>query len=206
MRRVVATGKSVEEALDNGIKELNTVRDKVEYNVLAEAEKGFLGFFGGKKAEVEVIKKVDKIKQAKIFLEDLINNMNLYVKVEIKKKTKKELIVNLTGDDLGIAIGRHGETLDSIQYLTNLAVNKGNQDYLRVILDADGYRNRRRKTLEKLARKMAKKAKRKNRKVVLEPMPPHERRIIHTTLQNYEKISTYSEGQDPYRKVVIVSK
>ncbi len=206
MRRVVVTGKNVEEALDNGIKKLNTVRDKVEYNVLAEAEKGFLGFFGGKKAEVEVIKKVDKIKQAKIFLEDLINNMNLYVKVEIKKKTKNELIVNLTGDDLGIAIGRHGETLDSIQYLTNLAVNKGNQDYLRVILDADGYRNRRRKTLEKLAKKMAKKAKRKNRKVMLEPMPPHERRVIHTTLQNYEKISTYSEGQDPYRKVVIVAK
>ncbi len=206
MRRVVATGKSVEEALDNGIKELNTVRDKVEYNVLAEAEKGFLGFFGGKKAEVEVIKKVDKVKQAKIFLEDLVNNMNLYVKVEIKKKRKNELVINLTGDDLGIAIGRHGETLDSIQYLTNLAVNKGNQNYLRVVLDADGYRNRREKTLEKLARKMAKKAERKNRKVVLEPMPPHERRIIHTTLQNYQKISTYSEGQDPYRKVVIVSK
>ncbi len=206
MRRVIVTGKNVEAALDNGIKKLNTVRDKVEYNVLAEAEKGFLGFFGGQKAKVEVIKKVDKIKQAKIFIEDLINNMNLYVKVEIKKKTKNELIFNLTGDDLGIAIGRHGETLDSIQYLTNLAVNKGNQNYLRVMIDADGYRDRRKKTLEKLARKMAKKAKRKKRKVVLEPMPPHERRVIHTTLQNYSKISTYSEGQDPYRKVVIVAK
>lgn len=207
MERVIVTGKTVKEALNKGLKELNTVEDKVEYRVLEEAQSGFLGFIGRKDAKVEITKKIDKAEKSKVFIEEVIKEMNLNLNVEILKETlDKEVVLNITGKDLGIIIGHRGKTLDSLQYLSNLAINKGKEDYVRVVLDAEGYRERRKQTLENLALKMATKAKSSGRKVMLEPMPPQERKIIHSTLHNKSDINTYSVGKEPYRKVVIVTK
>jgi spoIIIJ-associated protein len=205
MERVIITGKTIEEALSRGLAKLNTTEDMVEYKVLEEAQSGFLGLIGRKDAKIELIKRIDKKEKAKEFLEELIKEMELNLEVKvIKDNNDKDVVLNITGDDLAIIIGHRGKTLDSLQYLTNLAVNKGKEDYLRVILDAEGYRERRKETLENLALKMANKAKKTGRKVMLEPMPPQERKVIHAVLHNKSDINTYSVGKEPYRKVVIV--
>ncbi|TDX51771.1 RNA-binding cell elongation regulator Jag/EloR [Orenia marismortui] len=205
MERVIVAAKTVQEALEEGLKKLNTTKDRVSYKVLQEPRVGFLGFIGRKDAKLEIIKELDKKENAKVFLEQVLSQMNLNLKVDIVKENSKEVVLNIDGDDLGIAIGHRGDTLDALEYISNLAVNKGKQDYLRVVLDANGYRKRRKKTLENLALKMSKKARRTGRKVMLDPMPPHERRIIHSALQNKVGVNTHSVGKDPYRKVVIVA-
>lgn len=207
MKRVIIKAKNVQKALAKGLEKLGVEEDRIDYRVLEEAKSGFLGIFGVKDAKVEIIKKEDKPKKALAFLSEVIEEMGLKIEVELMQNDSKakEVLLNLSGDDLGIAIGHHGKTLDSLQYLSNLAINKGEQDYLRVVLDAQGYRERREKTLKHLALKMARKAKDKDRKVVLDPMPPHERRIIHAVLQDRAGVSTHSEGEDPYRKVVIIA-
>ena len=207
MERVIAAGENVEEALVNGMKKLG-IEDKreIEYEVLQEAEKGFLNIFGGQKAKVEIEQRISKVEVAHNFVKEVLAEMELGFELELLKdgwREEGEAKFNISGSDLGIIIGHRGKTLDALQYLANLAVNKGDRKYLRVILDAEGYRKKRRKTLEQLAQKMAKKAKTKERKVVLDPMPPHERRIIHTTLQDVLGVTTYSKGEDPHRKVVI---
>lgn len=205
MERVIITGKTIEEALSRGLAELNTTEDKVEYRVLEEAQSGFLGLIGRKDAKLELIKKVDKKEKAKEFLEELLAEMDLNLTVEIiQDNNEKDALLNIIGDDLAIIIGHRGKTLDSLQYLTNLAVNKGKEDYLRVALDAEGYRSRRKDTLKNLALKMAHKAQKTGRKVMLEPMPAQERKVIHAALHNKSDINTYSVGKEPYRKVVIV--
>ena len=126
------------------------------------------------------------------------------LKVDIKvEQTEEEMCVELSGDEMGILIGKRGQTLDSLQYLTSLYVNKNTDDYIRVKLDTENYRERRKDTLENLAKNLAYKVKRTKRPVVLEPMNPYERRIIHSTLQNDKYVSTHSEGDEPFRKVVI---
>ena len=118
----------------------------------------------------------------------------------------KHLFMELTGDDMGILIGKRGQTLDALQYLVNLVVNKKSPYYISVMLDTENYRQRRRETLESLAFNLAKKVKHTRRNVVLEPMNPYERRIIHSALQNDRYVTTYSEGEEPYRNVVITLK
>ncbi|MGM0471157.1 MAG: RNA-binding cell elongation regulator Jag/EloR [Bacillota bacterium] len=208
MEEIIQEGKSIDAALEAALDKLSTTEDKVKMEVLEEGTSGFLGLIGRKDAKIKVTKKEDKHKKAVEFVEQMINQMDLNIKVEqIDQRTDQEQItINLTGDNLGIVIGRRGKTLDALQYLSNLAVNNPQRDdYLRVVLDAEGYRARRRETLEDLAMKLANKAQRKDNKVVLEPMPPHERKIIHSTLQDVTGIKTHSKGQDPYRKVVIVA-
>ncbi|SJZ79860.1 RNA-binding cell elongation regulator Jag/EloR [Selenihalanaerobacter shriftii] len=208
MKEIIQEGKTVEDALDKALEKLSTTKDKVEVEVLDEGNKGFLGLLGSKDAKIKVIKKDDKHKKALKFMTKIIDKMNLGIDVEkIESETNHEqVVINLTGPNLGIVIGRRGKTLDALQYLTNLAVNKHHDDdHLRVIVDAEGYRERRKGTLQDLALRLASKAKAKGKKVVLEPMPPHERRIIHSTLQEDPKVRTHSEGQDPYRKVIIVA-
>jgi spoIIIJ-associated protein len=205
---VIVTGETIEEALNKGLNRLNVDnKEDIEYEVLQEPAEGFLNIFGAQRAKVSISKKKSKVARAYEFIEELLSEMGLGFEVELLENntTQGEAIFNISGEDLGIIIGHRGKTLDALQYLVNLAVNKGEEDYLRVILDAEGYRNRRRKTLEHLAKKMGNKAKKKNRKVKLDPMPPHERRIIHTTLQDMPRVSTYSEGEDPNRRVVIVT-
>ncbi|MCK8816618.1 protein jag [Natroniella sulfidigena] len=207
MERVIATGETVQQALTKGVEKLGVSKEDVNYEVLEESKSGFLGLFGKRDAKVEVVKKIDKAELAKEFLEEVIGQMelNLMVKVVEKDLNNRKIILDITGDELGIIIGYRGKTLNSLQYLTNLAINKGDSEYVRVVVDAEGYRQRRKKTLEKLAFRMTKKAKKKKRKVILDPMPAHERKIIHSALQNKSGVSTYSEGKEPYRKVAIVA-
>ena len=138
------------------------------------------------------------------FLSDLFNAMDMEVAVEITFNDKEECInVELKGGNMGVLIGKRGQTLDSLQYLTNLAINKQSESYYRVKIDTEDYRNRRKETLESLAKNIAYKVKRSRRPVALEPMNPYERRIIHSALQNDKFVSTKSEGEEPFRHVVI---
>lgn len=199
------TGKTVEEAISAAIAELNTTREDVDITVVEEGSRGFLGVFGAKDAVVLVKKKFSPEKQAELFLREVFLAMGLIVKVETKLK-EKQLLIDLIGEDMGILIGKRGQTLDSLQYLVNLVVNKNSSSYISVMLDTENYRQRRKETLESLAFNLAKKAKHSKRKIVLEPMNPYERRIIHSSLQNDRFVTTFSEGEEPHRYVVIALK
>ena len=133
--------------------------------------------------------------------------MDMQVEILINKDNANKYIdVELKGDDMGVLIGKRGQTLDSLQYLTNLSVNKNSDDYYKVKIDTENYRERRKETLENLAKNIAYKVKRTRRPVSLEPMNPFERRIIHSALQNNKYVTTHSEGEEPYRKVVVTLK
>ena len=138
----------------------------------------------------------------KQFLEDVFKAMDMKVDIDVKQEGN-EISIELSGDDMGVLIGKRGQTLDSLQYLTSLVVNKGTSEYIRVKVDTEDYRKRRKDTLENLAKNLAYKVKRTKRPVTLEPMNPYERRVIHSALQNDKYVSTHSEGEEPYRKVVI---
>ena len=198
------SGKTVDDATNDALKFLRVSREEIDVTVLDAGSKGFLGF-GGKPARVLAKVKFDPEKRAKQFLREVTAAMGLPLTVTTTLKDK-QLLVNLTGDDMGILIGKRGQTLDSLQYLVNLVVNKGNAPYISVTLDTENYRQRRKETLESLAVNLAKKVKATHKNVVLEPMNPYERRIIHATLQNNRFVTTYSEGDEPFRNVVITPK
>lgn len=200
-------GKTVKEAVQLALEKLNISRDEADVNILEEGKKGLLGIIGAKNALVEVKVKVNPVKIGYEFLLEIFENMPLEAEIEIieEETNKEQVLYNIKSKDLGIIIGHRGETLDALQYLTSLVVNKVTDSYYRVLIDAEGYRDRRQKTLERLAKKLARKAVSTGRKVVLEPMPPHERRIIHITLRQDDRVYTYSEGKEPYRKVLIVA-
>lgn len=202
MDEIQKSGKSVEKVLEEIMKELKVSSlEDIEYQIIEEGSKGFLGF-GSKDAIVKAKVKFDPEKTAKKFLREMFLAMGIVVNIETKLKDK-QLLINLTGDDMGILIGKRGQTLDSIQYIVNLVVNKGNAPYLSITLDTENYRQRRKDTLESLAYNLAKKVRQTGQKVVLEPMNPYERRIIHSSLQNNRYVTTYSEGDEPFRNVVI---
>lgn len=138
----------------------------------------------------------------KEFLEKVFAAMNMEVKIDVEA-SGNEMNIELSGDDMGVLIGKRGQTLDSLQYLTSIVVNKGRKEYIRVKIDTENYRSRRKDTLENLAKNLAYKAKRTKNPVSLEPMNPYERRIIHSALQNDKYVTTHSEGKEPYRKVII---
>jgi len=195
----------VEEAVKEALKELRLENDEVEIEILEEASKGLFGFLGTKDAKVKVTEKVVPEKRAGRILQQIFSYMDL--EVEINTSDCDDYIkIDLSGPDLGILIGRRGDTLDSLQYYINLAANKRAEKRVKFIIDVEGYRQRRQETLSRLALKLADKAKRKGRNVVLEPMNPHERRVIHTALQNHNEVFTYSEGEEPYRKIIISPK
>jgi spoIIIJ-associated protein len=202
MKMVEKTAKTKEDALAEALRELGVTEDKVIIETNEEASKGLLGFLGAKVYRVKVTVKEDASQTAGLFLRELLVNMGVTAQVEIFRR-KDNVLLNINGKDLGVLIGKRGQTLDAIQYLVNLAVNKNYQEKERIIIDVEGYRRRREETLRKLAIKLADKVKRDKRKEVLEPMSPHERRIIHATLQGNKDVFTYSEGEDPYRHVII---
>lgn len=202
MTEVEKTGKTVEEAVDSALAELGVAKDEVEIDVLEKPSKGLFGFLGAKPGRVRVRVIEKPARKARDLLERVLKAMELEVDMDVVEN-EQEVYISMKGPDLGILIGRRGETLDSLQYLINLSANKNQEDRRRIILDVEGYRKRREETLRNLALKLADKAKQKGRNVVLEPMNSQERRIIHTTLQARSDIYTYSEGEDPYRKIVI---
>ena len=203
MKRIITgTGKNVEEAINNGLQQLGVIKEKVDVNILQVPDSGFKKIFGKKEAIVELSLKNDPEQNALVFLTDIFNAMK--IPCEIKTRLEENLLfINLEGENMGVLIGRRGQTLDSLQYLVSLAINRENDDYIRVILDTENYREKRQKTLEALGEKMAGKASYYRKKMVFEPMNPSERRIIHAKLQGHEKVFTYSEGSEPYRHVVI---
>ncbi len=289
MKQIEMTGKTINEAIDNACTKLGVGLLDVEYKVIDEPTKGFLGI-GAKPAkvlvtvigsededvqapdnkakeekkaepkqerkpeikevkkpeakEVKEVKTVEIIKEETVaaekgeevtaeepaaenesaraslteedknkiiavatdFLKEVFDNMKMNVEMTAEFKDNKHIFIDMKGDDMGTIIGKRGQTLDSIQYLTNLVVNKGEYPYMNVTLDTEGYRAKRQKTLEQLAFNLAKKAKHNRRNITLEPMNPYERRIIHATLQNDRYVTTYSEGTEPYRYVVIALK
>lgn len=203
-KTIEATGRTVEEAINNGLAELNITRDKVDVETLEEGSKGLFGLLGTKLAKVRITVKDDYVYMAKTFLRDVLDAMG--IKAEIRVSDEKDgLKITLRGPNMGILIGHRGETLDSLQYLISLVINKHNtgKEYKRVILDTENYRQKREETLVKLAKRLVVKARSTNRSVVLEPMNPYERRIIHSALQDNPYVTTHSEGEEPYRKVVI---
>lgn len=203
MKVIEMTGRTVEEALKNALNELKVTEDKTEVEVLDAGNKGFFNLIGARPAKIRVKVKRDYMYEAKTFIRDVLDQMG--VKAEIRVKEENNVVkVSLTGPDMGILIGYRGETLDSLQYLISLVVNKGHEmEYKRVILDTENYRTKREETLKRLARRIAEKVRRTGRSVKLEPMNPYERRIIHSALQNDFYVNTYSEGEEPFRRVVV---
>lgn len=203
MKTIEITGKTVEEALKSALNELKVTEDKVSVEVIDEGSKGLFKLIGARPARIKVTVKRDSIYEAKNFLRDVLNSMN--VKAEIRIKEENDSVkINLTGPDMGILIGYRGETLDSLQYLVSLVVNKDNNSaYRRVVLDTENYRQKREETLKRLADKMASTVRRTGKLIKLEPMNPYERRIIHSALQENPYVETYSEGDEPYRRVVV---
>ncbi|WP_017725799.1 RNA-binding cell elongation regulator Jag/EloR [Halalkalibacterium ligniniphilum] len=203
-RRV--SGKTIEEAVEKAVAELETTRDRITYTVLEEPQKGFLGLLGGKPAVIEVIVKPEPVDKAFAFLEKLVANMGLEAKIE-KREEQGMMIFELFGKEgIGSLIGKRGQTLDSLQYLVNLVANRDATSFVRIQLDAENYRQRRKETLEQLAVRLGEKARSIKKKVPLEPMNAHERKIIHATLQHTDGVQTYSEGQGNGRHVVIAPK
>lgn len=206
MKTIEITGKTVDEALKNALRQLNTTEDKVEITIIDEGSKGFFNLIGTKPAIISVSKKRDRIEEAKKFLSDVLNQMNIEAEIDIEESSDA-FKINLKGPKMGAIIGYRGETLDSLQYLTSLVINKVKEDkYKRVILDTENYRHKREETLKRLANKIAYKVRKSGRAVKLEPMNPYERRVIHSELQNNEFVKTFSEGEEPYRKVAIEPK
>lgn len=203
MKSIETIGKTTEEAIQNALKQLNVTEDKVTIEVLEEGSKGFLNIIGVKPAKVKVTLKRDYIGEATSFLRDVLNNMSIKAEIHVKEEAD-EIKINLIGPNMGVLIGYRGETLDSLQYLLSLIINKNHDEvYKRVILDTANYRHNRQETLKRLAVKMGDKVRKSGRTLKLEPMNPYERRIIHSTLQNSSYVTTHSEGDEPYRRVVI---
>ena len=203
MEFVEFRGKTVDDAITNALVSLGTTSDQIEYEVIEKGSNGILGF-GSKDAVIKVARKLTPEDVVKDFLSEVFEKMNLEVEIIAKFDEIEGVIdVELKGPEMGVLIGKRGQTLDSLQYLTNLAVNRKSDNYLRVKIDTEDYRRRRKETLENLAKNMAYKVKRTKRPVSLEAMNPYERRIIHSALQNDKFVVTHSEGEEPYRHVVV---
>lgn len=206
MNSMQFSGKNVDEAIAHALTELNVTEDKITYEVIDEGAKGLLGIIGTKPAIIEVAMKPierDHTEEAVKFLRGIFENMDITAEMDASLEDNM-LKIDISGPKMGLVIGYRGETLDSLQYLTSLVANKKREgEYVRVILDTEGYRKKREETLERLAEKTAYKVKKYRRSMKLEPMNPYERRIIHSKLQMIEGITTHSVGDEPFRRVVI---
>ena len=206
MEFVEFTAKTVDDAITAACQKFLVTSDRLEYEVMEEGSSGFLGF-NAKPARIKAKVKETVEDKARAFLDDVFAAMHMTVLVEVSFNDEEKVMdIELKGDDMGVLIGKRGQTLDSLQYLTSLVVNKDQQDYVRVKLDTENYRSRRKDTLENLARNIAYKVRKTRKPVVLEPMNPYERRIIHSALEGNKYVETYSEGTEPYRHVVVVYK
>ena len=204
MEYIEVSAKTVEDALTEALVQLGATSDQVEYEVVEKGSAGFLGI-GSKAAVIKVRKKCSVEDNIREFLGKVFDAMDLEVEIVITNEDNN-YAVDLKGADMGVLIGKRGQTLDSLQYLTNLAVNKNTEEHVKVKIDTEDYRNRRKETLENLAKNIAYKVKRTKRAVSLEPMNPFERRVIHSALQNDKFVTTHSEGEEPYRHVVVTLK
>lgn len=218
MREIIATGKDTEEAIETGLKELNVSREDVNIEIIETSNKGLFGIFGQKDAKVKItllgeeteienpVSKVadeDVLLRTKNFVITVLLKMGIDSDCEIEMKENNRIEMKLSGENMGMVIGRRGETLDALQHVVQLYVNKEFEEYYKVTVDTEDYRKKREEALTNLAHGLAKKVIRTRKEIVLEPMKPYERRIIHTALQNYNKVKTHSIGEEPNRKLVV---
>jgi spoIIIJ-associated protein len=206
MEFIEVSAKNVDDAITQASVQLGITSDQLEYEVIDKGSTGFLGI-GSKNAVIKARKKFSVEDNARNFLTSVFGAMNMEVEILIKVDEEEHMIdIDLKGDDMGILIGKRGQTLDSLQYLTNLAVNKKSEEYYKIKIDTEDYRKRRQETLENLAKNISFKVKKTRRPVALEPMNPFERRVIHSALQNDRYVTTHSEGEEPFRHVVVTLK
>lgn len=232
MKEITSTGQTVEEAVKKALEKLNVAEDDVEIQVIDEGKKGFFGIFGQKPATVYVKVKAkinfeadvsvekdktgssaeskkensDPVEEAEKFLEKVIKEMGIVNSAIDVRKEGKTIYFDIKGENLAVLIGKRGQTLNSLQYLTQLVANKSSEEYVKIILDAENYRERRNETLKQLAVKLADKAVKTNKEISLEPMPSFERKVIHSALMEDGRVQTYSIGTEPYRYIVIAPK
>jgi spoIIIJ-associated protein len=205
MKMIEKVGRTREEAVAEALCDLGVDIDQATVEVLEETAsgKGLFGLLGSAKGiRVRVTVKEDTAQGAALFLREMLVNMGIPAQVEILRRSDN-ILLNISGPDIGVLVGMHGQTLDAVQYLVNLAVNKNRVDRERIVVDAEGYRQRREETLSRLAVKVAEKVKSQGKKEELEPMSPYERRVIHATLQDDTAVFTYSEGEEPRRRVIV---
>lgn len=206
---IEVSAKTVNEAITEACRKLSVTSDRLDYQVIEEGSSGFLGI-GSRPAVIKAAVKIEEVSAgdaAKNFLNDVFDAMKMDVVIDVAyNEEEKSMDIELSGEEMGVLIGKRGQTLDSLQYLVSLVVNKEMEEYIRVKVDTENYRQRRKETLENLAKNIAYKVKKTRRPVSLEPMNPYERRIIHSTLQNDRSISTHSEGDEPFRRVVVTYK
>lgn len=202
---VEKTGKTVQEAVSLALADLNANADDVDVEVIEEGNKGIFGIIGSRQARVRVTLRESDGKIAVEFLQNIFEKMGVLADITVDED-ESSVFLDIKGDDSGIIIGRRGETLDALQYLTSLTVNKGREDYKKVTIDIENYRQKREDTLIKLANRLADRVHKYKKSITLEPMNPYERKIIHSTLQDNRFVDTYSVGNEPNRKVVITLK
>ena len=201
MDMIEVSAKTVSDAITEACQKLGVTSDKLDYQVVEEGSSGFLGI-GAKPAVIKAAVKKSSLEEvARVFLNDVFQAMNMEVAIDIKYNEEEKSM-----DEMGVLIGKRGQTLDSLQYLVSLVVNKESEEYVHVKVDTENYRQRRKETLENLAKNIAYKVKRTKRSISLEPMNPYERRIIHSALQNDKYVTTHSEGEEPFRRVVVTLK
>lgn len=203
---VEVSGRTVEEAVEAALQQLGATRDQVDVEVLEEGARGFLGILGSREARVRVrlqFRPDEQNRKAREFLEGLLIRMSMECGLETRFGDDEILHVNITGPDMGNLIGRRGQTLQALQYLVNVVANRGEAQYQRILLDAEGYRERRAEVLRRLARRKARRVQETGQPVALEPMNPWERRIIHMAVRDIEGVETHSEGEEPNRRVII---
>ncbi len=207
MRFAEKKAKTVDEAVNQALAELGASKDDVDIEIIEET-KGLFGILGSKEVKVRVtLREREEVTRAKEFIKNVTEKLGMNIEQEISYNEEDKLLkIELKGEGLGLLIGRRGETLDSIQYLTNIFVNKKSDDYIKVTIDAENYRARREEALVSLAKRTASKAVKYRKNMIIEPKNPYERRIIHEALQDYPEVTTYSVGEDPNRKVIVAYK
>jgi spoIIIJ-associated protein len=205
VKQTTATGQTVKEAVESALAQLQITEDRADISIVDEGKKGIFGIFGARPAVVKVSVIKDPIEEAEKFLLDVSEKMGAPVTINVEKNGKQVKFI-LSGEKIALLIGKRGQTLNSLQFLTQLVINRFSGQYLNVMVDAEHYRERRNDTLIQLAQRLAQKAVQTKKEVSLEPMPSYERKIIHTALMENKKIKTYSSGEDPHRHIVIAPK
>lgn len=205
MREITATGQSVEEAIQLGLAQLHVTKEQVEINIIDEGKKGIFGIFGTRPSIVKLTIKINPVDAAKEFLTSICKTMDIDIQIE-SKTDGKHVLFQITSDKAGLLIGKRGQTLNALQLLTQLVLNKNSEEYMTIRLDAENYREKREASLIQLANRIAARAIRENKEISLEPMPSFERKVIHAALATNKHIKTYSEGTDPHRHLVISPK
>ncbi|WP_110928041.1 RNA-binding cell elongation regulator Jag/EloR [Bacillus massiliglaciei] len=203
MKKITAAGRTVEEAVQSALTQLNTTRDRIEVAIIDEGKKGFFGVFGKRNAVIEAVLKPDAVEKTKEFLKNVSEKMGIHADIEVRQEGKNVTFC-LSGEKMALLIGKRGQTLNSLQYLAQLVANRYSKHYLNVWVDAGNYRIKRKEALVQLAERTAQKALKTGKAVSLEPMPSYERKIIHTALLRKDKIKTVSQGTEPYRHLVIM--